>query len=141
MTLKNYNAQGAAVSFGTSALTGKILSVSAVEQSREVLDISDLSIAAGGAKKSIPADIYDAGTVDVEFLYSSAQALPDITAVAETITITFTKATAAGAAATFAGTGFISSRSTSECSVGGVMQMSCTVQFDGETAPVYSVGS
>lgn len=141
MTLKNYNAQGAAVSFGTSGLTGKILSVSAVQQSREVLDISDLSIAANGAKKSIPADIYDAGSVDVEFLYSAAQALPDITAVAETITITFPKATVAGAAATFAGTGFISSRSTSECSVGGVMQMSCTVQFDGETQPAYSAGS
>lgn len=141
MTLKNYNAQGAAVSFGTSALTGKILSVSAVEQSREVLDISDLSIPAGSTKKSIPADIYDAGSFDVEFLYSSAQALPDITAVAETVTITFTKATAGGAAATLAGTAFISSRSTTECSVGGVMQMSCTVQFDGETVPVYSIGS
>jgi hypothetical protein len=141
MTLKNYNAQGASVSFGTSGLSGKILTVSSVEQSREVLDISDLSIAAGKAKKSIPADIYDAGSVDVEFLYSAAQGLPDIEAVAETITITFPKATAAGAAATFAGSGFISSRSTSECSVGGVMQMSCTVTWDGETPPAYSVGS
>ena len=141
MTLKNYNAQGAAVTFGTSGLTGKILSVSAVQQSRDVLDISDLSIAAGGAKKSIPADIYDAGSVDVEFLYSALSALPDVTAVAETITITFPKATTSGAAATFAGTGFISSRSTSECSVGGIMQMSCTVTFDGETAPVYAAGS
>lgn len=141
MTLKNYNAQGASVTFGTSGLTGKVLSVSSVQQSREVLDITDLSIAAGGAKRSIPADLYDPGTVDVEFLYSSAQALPDIGAVAETITITFTKATAAGAAATFAGSGYISARSTSECSVGGVMQMSCTVAFDGETGPTYSVGS
>jgi len=141
MTFKNYNAQGAAVSFGTSGLSGKILSVSAVEQSREVLDISDLSIAKGKAKKSIPADIYDAGSVDVEFLYNAAQALPNIEAVAETITVTFPKATVAGANATFAGTGFISSRSTSECSVGGVMQMSCTVQFDGETPPAYSAGS
>jgi len=141
MTLKNYNAQGAAVSFGTSGLSGKILSVSAVQQSREVLDISDLSIAAGKAKKSIPADIYDAGSFDVEFLYSAAQALPSIDAVAETVTITFPKATLTGAAATFAGTGFISSRSTSECSVGGVMQMSCTVTWDGETEPAYSAGS
>jgi hypothetical protein len=141
MTLKNYNAQGAAVSFGTSGLTGKILSVSAVQQSRDVLDISDLSIAAGGAKKSIPADIYDAGSLDVEFLYSSLQVLPDIGAIAETITITFPAANTATGSATFAGTGFISSRSTTECSVGGIMQMSCTVTFDGETAPVYSIGT
>jgi hypothetical protein len=141
MTLKNYNAQGASVSFGTSALSGKILSVSSVEQSREALDITDLSIVAGKPKRLIPADLYDAGSVDVEFLYSSAQSLPDITAVAETVTITFTKATATGSAATFAGTGFISSRSTSECSVDGVMQMSCTVTWDGETGPTYSAGS
>jgi len=141
MTLKNYNAQGAAVSFGTSGLTGKILTVSSVDQSRDVLDISDLSIAAGGAKKSIPADIYDAGSVDVEFLFSSLQVLPDISAVAETITITFPKANAATGGATFTGTGFISSRSTTECSVGGVMQMSCTVTYDGETAPAYVIGS
>jgi hypothetical protein len=141
MTLKNYNAQGAAVSFGTSGLSGKILSVSAVQQSREVLDISDLSIAAGKAKKSIPADIYDPGSLDVEFLYSSLSALPDIEADAETITITFPAANSATGGASFAGTGFISSRSTSECSVGGVMQMSCTVTFDGETPPVYSAGS
>jgi hypothetical protein len=141
MTLKNYNAQGASVSFGTSALSGKILSVSSVEQSREALDITDLSVAAGKPKKLIPADLYDAGSVDVTFLYSSAQLLPDITAAAETVTITFTKATAAGAGATFAGSGFISSRSTSECSVDGVMQMNCTVTWDGETAPTYAIGS
>ena len=141
MTLKNYNAQGASVTFGTSALTGKILSVSSVQQSREVLDITDLSISAGGAKRSIPADIYDPGSLDVEFLYSSAQALPDIAAVAETVTITFTKATSGGTAATFAGSGYISARSTSECSIGGVMQMSCTVSFDGETGPTYAAGS
>ena len=141
MTLKNYNAQGASVSFGTSGLTGKILTVSGVEQARDVLDITDLSIAAGGAKRSIPADLYDPGSVDVEFLFSSLQALPDIAAVAETITITFPKANAATGGATFTGTGYISSRSTTECSVGGVMQMSCTVTYDGETAPAYVMGS
>ena len=141
MVLKNYNSQGASVSFGTSGLTGKVLSVGGVEQSRDALEITDLGIAANGAKKYIPADIYEPGTIDIEFLFSSAQGLPALDAVAETITITFPKATVAGASATLAGTGFIQSRSTPELSVGDVMTMSCSVQFDGDTAPVYSAGS
>tara|TARA_R110000824_G_scaffold11593_3_gene50810 strand:+ start:4696 stop:5121 length:426 start_codon:yes stop_codon:yes gene_type:complete len=141
MVLKNYNSQGASVTFGTSGLSGKLLSASGVEQSRDAMEITDLGIAANGAKRFIPADIYDTGTIDIEFLFSSASALPALDAVAETITITFPKATTAGASATLAGSGFIQSRSTPELSVGDTMKMSCSVQFDGETAPVYSAGS
>jgi len=141
MALKNYDSQGATVSFGTSALTGKITSIGSTEQSREALDISDLSIAAGDPKRFIPADLYDPGSFSVEFLFSSAQALGAIDSAAETITVTFPKATAAGSAATFAGTGFISSRSTPEVGVGEIMKMNVTVQWDGETEPTYSVGS
>jgi hypothetical protein len=141
MALKNYASQGASVSFGTSALTGKITSISQVEQSREALDITDLSVSANDPKLYIPADIYEPGTFDIEFLYAADQGLPDITAVAETITITWPKATSAGAAATFAGSGFIQSRSTAAASVGEIMKINCTVQFDGETEPTYSAGS
>ena len=111
MALKNYASQGASVSFGTSALTGKITSISQVEQSREALDITDLSVSANDPKLYMPADIYEPGTFDIEFLYAADQGLPDITAVAETITITWPKATSAGSAATFAGSGFIQSYS------------------------------
>ena len=141
MALKNYASQGASVSFGTSALTGKITSISQVEQSREALDITDLSVSANDPKLYIPADIYEPGTFDIEFLYAADQGLPDITAVAETITITWPKATSAGAAATFAGSGFIQSRSTAAASVGEIMKINCTVQFDGETEPTYTAGS
>lgn len=141
MALKNYASQGASVSFGTSALTGKITSISQVEQSREALDITDLSVSANDPKLYMPADIYEPGTFDIEFLYAADQGLPDITAVAETITITWPKATSAGAAATFAGSGFIQSRSTAAASVGEIMKINCTVQFDGETEPTYTAGS
>ena len=141
MALKNYDSQGASVTFGTSGLSGKITSISSVDQTREALDITDLSIAAGEAKRFIPADIYDPATFDVEFLYSAASSLPNIAAVAETITITWPKATASGTAATFAGTGFIAGRSTPEAGVGEIMKMSVSVQWDGETAPAYSTGS
>jgi hypothetical protein len=141
MALKNYASQGASVSFGTSALTGKITSISQVEQSREALDITDLSVSANDPKLYIPADIYEPGTFDIEFLYAADQGLPDITAVAESITITWPKATSAGAAATFAGSGFIQSRSTAAASVGEIMKINCTVQFDGETEPTYTAGS
>jgi len=141
MALKNYASQGASVSFGTSALTGKITSISQVEQSREALDITDLSVSANDPKLYMPADIYEPGTFDIEFLYAADQGLPDITAVAETITITWPKATSSGAAATFAGSGFIQSRSTAAASVGEIMKINCTVQFDGETEPTYTAGS
>ena len=141
MALKNYASQGASVSFGTSALTGKVTSISQVEQSREALDITDLSVSANNPKLYMPADIYEPGTFDIEFLYAADQGLPDITAVAETITITWPKATSAGAAATFAGSGFIQSRSTAAASVGEIMKINCTVQFDGETEPTYTAGS
>ena len=141
MALKNYASQGASVSFGTSALTGKITSIGSVEQSRDALDITDLSVTADGCKLYIPADIHEPGTFDVEFLYAADQALPDITAVAETITITWPKATSSGAAATFAGSGFIQSRGTASAAPGEIMKISCTVQFDGETEPTYTAGS
>ncbi len=141
MALNNYASQGASVAFGTSGLTGKITSIGSVEQTRDALDITDLSISAGEPRRFIPADIYDPGTFDVEFLYSAAQALPNIAAVAETITITWPKATTSGSAATFAGTGFIASRGTAEAAPGELMKMTVSVQWDGETAPAYSAGS
>ena len=142
MAIKNFNAQGAAVTWGTSAFSGIIVSISATQQSREVLDVSDLSISKGGAKKSLPADIYDAGSFDMVFLFSGVQAILPTFAVGETITITFPlSVSTATTGATFAGSGFVSSRSTTECSVGGVMQIGCTVQWDGESAPVYTIES
>jgi hypothetical protein len=141
MALNNYASQGASVAFGTSGLTGKVTSIGSVEQSRDALDITDLSVTAGGSRLFIPSDIYDPGTFDVEFLYSAAQALPNIAAVAETITITWPKATTSGSAATFAGTGFIASRGTAEAAPGELMKMTVSVQWDGETAPAYSAGS
>ena len=111
-----------------------------MQQSREVLDVRDLSISKGGAKKSLPADLYDAGSFDMEFLFSGVQAILPTFTVGETMTITFPKSVStASNGATFSGTGFVSSRSTSECSVGGVMQIGCTFTWDGETAPVYAV--
>ena len=141
MALNNYASQGASVAFGTSGLTGKVTSIGSVEQSRDALDITDLSVTAGGSRVFIPSDIYDPGTFDVEFLYSAAQALPNIAAVAETVTITWPKATTSGSAATFAGTGFIASRGTAEAAPGELMKMTVSVQWDGETAPAYSAGS
>jgi hypothetical protein len=141
MALNNYASQGASVAFGTSGLTGKVTSIGSVEQSRDALDITDLSVTAGGSRLFIPSDIYDPGTFDVEFLYSAAQALPNIAAVAETVTITWPKATTSGSAATFAGTGFIASRGTAEAAPGELMKMTVSVQWDGETAPAYSAGS
>jgi len=141
MALNNYASQGASVAFGTSGLTGKVTSIGSVEQSRDALDITDLSVTAGGSRLFIPSDIYDPGTFDVEFLYSAAQALPNIAAIAETITITWPKATTSGSAATFAGTGFIASRGTAEAAPGELMKMTVSVQWDGETAPAYSAGS
>jgi len=142
MAIKNFNAQGAAITWGTSAFSGILLSISATQQSREVLDVSDLSIAKGGAKKSLPADLYDAGSFDMEFLFSGVQAVLPTFAVGETMTITFPKSiSTATTGASFTGTGFVSSRSTTECSVGGVMQISCTFTWDGETAPVYAAES
>ncbi len=141
MALKNYASQGASVTFGGSGLTGKITSIGSVEQSRDALDVTDLSVSADSPKLYIPADVYDAGTFDVEFLYAADQGLPDITAAAETITITWPKATTSGSAATFAGTGFIQSRGTASAAPGEIMKITCTVQFDGETEPTYSAGS
>tara|TARA_Y100000004_G_C8709643_1_gene325353 strand:+ start:117 stop:542 length:426 start_codon:yes stop_codon:yes gene_type:complete len=141
MALKNYASQGASVTFGGSGLTGKITSIGSVEQSRDALDVTDLSVAKDEPKLYIPADIYDPGTFDVEFLYAADQALPDIVADAETITITWPAATTGGSAATFAGSGFIQSRGTASAAPGEIMKISCTVQFDGETEPAYTAGS
>ena len=141
MALNNYASQGASVAFGTSGLTGKVTSIGSVEQSRDALDITDLSVTAGGSRLFIPSDIYDPGTFDVKVLYSAARALPNIAAVAETVTITWPKATTSGSAATFAGTGFIASRGTAEAAPGERMKMTGSVRWGEGTAADCAAGS
>jgi len=121
---------GATIAFTTSSFTASFTSLGGTEMSREMLDSSDLSTTDYMTK--VVSDLVDPGGFDVEFLFDSALVLPPITAVAETITITFPNN--ATTAATIAGTGAFVSTSTPEIVVGSLMRGTGRIEWtDGIT--------
>jgi hypothetical protein len=97
---------GATVTFGTSGLAYHILSASHGGISRASVPTSHLGTT--GGMTFIPGDLYDPGTLDIEYLLrpdddALGTEIP-INLAAETITLTFP--TRLGTAANVAGSGF-----------------------------------
>ena len=126
---------GATLAFGTTtAWAAEYTSIGGSEQSREPIQTSHLGTTDYHTK--IPGDLVDPGGFDCEFWYNPILAEPDtlnlppVTAVLETITITFPKTGAtAGSAATIIGTGFVTSFSTPELTSDGLMAGSIHIEW------------
>lgn len=80
------SAQGATLTFGTSAWTGNLLAINGENISRAALPTSNLSTT--GYKTFTPADLVDPGQSTVRLQFDPDDP-PPITGAAETITITF----------------------------------------------------
>ena len=122
------------IAFGTSAIVLSWTKIGEWQTTRGKLETSHLATAT--FKTFMPDDLADPGEVEVEALFDPTKALGSITAVAETITITYPKT--AGTAAKLAGTGFITMLSTPELVNGSVSKRKIKVAFNGGTGPAFT---
>ncbi len=126
---------GTTITFGTSAFTAELLSLSGNDISREDIDVTHMGSTI--YREFIPSALIDGGSVDMEILWDPDDQ-PPIEGVAETITIEFPSPLTTGAKLVF--TGYVNS-----WSWGGPLEDKMTANFtmkiDGLTDPVWSVAS
>ncbi len=98
------SAQGTTITFGTSSYSAQVTSVSRTGNTRTALKTSHLGTT--GAHTYIPSDLIEEGQLDVEIIYDP-DLPPPLSAVAETITLTFPVPSGLTNGATHSGTGFL----------------------------------
>lgn len=96
--------------------------------SMESIDASCISDT--GFMKKISADLKDAGEIQVVAAYDGA--MQDLSGDQETITVTFPDG------GSLSGTGFISGSDHGSLEIGGLMEVTTTFTFDGDTGPAYT---
>ena len=129
-----------AVTFSTSALTLSWTKIGEWQGTRGKLPTDHLGTT--GFRTYIPDDLAEPGEIEFEALFDPTKSLGSITAVAETITITFPKENPlGGAAATLAGTGFLIAVGTPELVNGQVSKQKVKIAFNGGTGPTFTVGA
>ena len=81
---------GATIAFSASSTTYDLTSIEISDVSREAIDTTNLGTTV--ARTFIPTDLYDPGSIDIEFDYDDDNVLtntPQFSDAAETITITW----------------------------------------------------
>lgn len=121
------------ISLGTSVLQFSFTKIGEYQQTRGKLEASHLGTS--GFKEYIPDDLSDPGEIEVEGLFDASKDLESISAVAETITITYPKEDSGNNAATLVGTGFIIMVGLPELVNGAVSKQKVKVAFDGDGTP------
>ena len=131
---------GTTITFGTSAWTGSVISIGGTTQSREPLE--DTHLATTNQKTYVFDDLIDAGDFELEFYWDqSASIFPPISAVAETITVTFPLKSGETTNATLAGSGGVIEATGPDASNGELMVGSMSIKWDGKTEVAYTAGS
>ena len=125
-TITGQTGQGSTVTIGSAV--GCVRSVTLPTFSMDSIDASCLSDT--GFMKKISADLSDAGEVQIVAAYGGAS--QELTGEQETITITF------GDGGSLSGTGFISAVDHGSLETGGLMEITTTFTFDGDTGPAYT---
>ena len=125
-TITGQTGQGSTVTIASAV--GCVRSVTLPTFSMDSIDASCLSDT--GFMKKISADLSDAGEVQIVAAYGGAS--QELTGEQETITITF------GDGGSLSGTGFISAVDHGSLETGGLMEITTTFTFDGDTGPAYT---
>lgn len=94
---------GSTITFGTSGYSAELLNIAWSDFSRE--SVGTAHMGSTPSQSFMPGDLYDGGTLTLEFHFKTNEAVP-ITGAAETMTVTFPIVTAADAA-TWACSGFV----------------------------------
>jgi len=126
---------GGTMALGTSALVLSFTKIGEWQATRGKLDVSHLG--SSGFKRMIPDDLADPGELEVEALFNPTKALGNISAAAETITVTYPKE-GSGSAPTLVGSGFLIAVGTPELVNGSVSKQKFKIAFDGVTGPGFT---
>jgi len=118
--------QGSSVAYGGNVAC--VRSITLPSFSMESIDASCISDT--GFMKKISADLTDAGEIQVVAAYDGA--MQELLGTQETITVTFPDG------GTLSGTGFISGADHGSLEIGGLMEITTTFTFDGDTGPAYT---
>ena len=120
------------------ATTYTIVSITPGDQSIEALEVSHLGTT--GDKEYIKSDLKETPEGSAEVLFDVNTALPTPGSATQTITITFPKESTVvtAAAATLAGSGFVTSISYPELVSDTVMRATINWKMDGFTGPTFT---
>lgn len=131
--------QGTSVAFTTAGSVACLRSLTLPEWSMEEIESSCLSDIGFG--KKIVGDLVDAGNVSMTMVFELGDSPMTPDGVNDTLTITFPTPPAGATGATLAGTGFISSCSLPEVTIGGLLEQTVVFTFDGETGPTWTAAT
>ena len=127
---------GASAVFGTSSIAVNWTSMALGTKSIDIVDTTHLGTT--GNKTVMGGDLTNPGEVTMEFQWDS-EAGPDPSNVAEVLTITFPTHTAnTTSAATYAGTGLVSSITYPTLGIEELQTGSLTFTWDGATDAAYT---
>jgi len=121
------------IAFGTSSFSANVTSIGGTEQTVPSVNTSHLGTTT--QETYIKGDLTEPGEFEIEFQWDPAfTTFPPISAVAETITITF-QTTGGG---TLAGTGFMTAVTGPTAANNELLMGSATIKWDGQTDVAYS---
>ena len=125
---------GTTIAFGTSAFSAQVLDINQGDQSRPPIDVTHMG--STNFREFIVGKLVDGGTVEVEILYDPDEQ-PPISAVAETITITFPVPAGLATGATYIFSGFVTNWGWA-APLEDRMTATITIQVDGKgTEPAW----
>ena len=127
---------GATLTLSTTTVNGLVRSINVGAETLGKVNRS--ALATTGFHEYIPADLAEPPEVTMTFVFDSEVALPGKGTV-ETATITYPNA--GTTAATYAGTGFITSVKPTDLNTDQLQEIELTFAFDGLTGPTYTVQS
>lgn len=117
-----------------SGFTVDIVSINIGDQTIDLLDVSLISTT--GFMEKISADLADAGSFTVEYLFDSTDADVTLGGAAASTTITFPSQ--GGTAATLAGTAICTSKKFPDLQNNELQTASATFSWDGKTGPAFT---
>lgn len=127
--------QGATLTF--TPVSGAIRSITMSDFQLGAIEDSDLST--DNFKTYIANDLAEPGTITVEIIFDSTNALPTLGA-SGTVTVTF-PLDGNTTAANFAGTGFVSGVKVPDLQLGELQIATVTIQMDGKTEPAFTAAT
>lgn len=122
-----------------SGFTVDIRSISIGNQTIDLLDISILSTT--GFAEKIAADLADAGSFTVEYLFDATDADVTLGGAAASTTITFPVVGGSGTAATLAGTAICTDKKYPDLMNNELQMGSAVFTWDGVTGPAFTAQS
>ena len=128
---------GATLTF--SGFTADIVEMTPGAYKRAVVDTTHLGTT--GSMTSCPGDLYSVDEITIKFNWDSGDTLPDITAAAQTTTVTWPLGSGESTAANLTGTGYMTELGFPTFVNDTLQQAELKIQYDGATGPTYTAGS